>query len=99
MEEKTKKRAKTVAVNEAPVNKISYEELEQIAKNLNQQCQLLHQRLHEAEMVVSNINEVGLLLSIIKESEYFDDDFIQRCVSKIQDIITTMFDNAEDKGE
>lgn len=77
------------------VEKLTYEQLEQVAQNLSQQCQQMYQKLNEAERIISNFNDIGLLLSVIKQSEFFDDYFIKRCSDKIQTIITEMLDSTE----
>lgn len=101
--EKQTKKSKTVAMKaENPAQgKLSYEDLEALANNLNGQCKAMYQRLQEAERIISNFNDVGMLLSILKESEYFDEDFIRRCVDKIQSVVTYMLDTADEskKGE
>lgn len=66
-----------------------------MAQKLNQQCQQLYQKLREAEKVINNFNDIGLLLSVIKQSEYFDEDFIKRCSDKIQGVVTDMLDSVE----
>ena len=77
--------------------KMSYEQLEQIAGNLNQQCNSLYQQLQEAKAVIAEFNEIGMLLSILDKSEHFDSAFIDRCASKIQEIITKALDESEKK--
>ena len=100
MEEKNKK-AKEVSIkdttpeNPEPTQKLTYEQLEQVAQNLNQQCQELYKRLKEADKLINSFNDIGLLLSIIKQSEYFSEDFIGRCSSKVETLVTNMLDAAE----
>lgn len=96
MEEKSKKTGKTSKKeeNNAP-EKPTYEQLEQIAQNLNNQCHYMQKKLAEAEKIVNNVNDIGILLSIIKSSEYFEESFITRCAGKIQSVITEMLDNSE----
>lgn len=59
----------------------------------------MYQKLNEAERIISNFNDIGLLLSVIKQSEFFDDYFIKRCSDKIQTIITEMLDSTEKTGD
>lgn len=67
-------------------------------QNLNQQCRQLYEKLVQAEQIISNFNDVGMLLSIIKMAEYFDDDFIVKCTAKVQSVISEMLteDNTEE---
>lgn len=91
----------------APINpeptqkeeKLSYEQLEQVAKTLDQQCRQMYQKLQEAENFINNFNDVGFLLAIVKQSEYFDDYFIKRCTDKIQSTVTEMLDSTEKPEE
>lgn len=62
---------------------------------MNQQCRQLYQKLNEAGKIINNFDATGLLLSVIKYSEFFDDAFIRRCSDKIQGIVTEMLDNVE----
>lgn len=98
MEKKSKTISMTGKPNENATEKLSYEQLEQVAGNLNMQCRQLQNSLHEAQQIISGFNVVELLLSIIEKGEYFESSFINRCVSKIQSGVTTLLDNA-DKNE
>ena len=98
MEKKSKTISMTGKPNENATEKLSYEQLEQVAGNLNMQCKQLQNSLHEAQQIISGFNVVELLLSIIEKGEYFESSFIDRCVSKIQSGVTTLLDNA-DKNE
>ena len=95
-EKKVKKEAKTVSM---PQEKLPYEQLEQIAENLHKQCNALYQKLQEAEKIISNFNDVGMLLAILKESDYFDETFIERCAGKIKEVVSTLLDNSEEKKQ
>lgn len=98
MEKKSKTISMTNETNEKATEKLSYEQLEQIAGNLNMQCRQLQNSLREAQQVISGFNVVELLLSIIEKGEYFESSFIDRCVGRIQSGVTTLLDNA-DKNE
>jgi hypothetical protein len=106
------KKTKTVAMETAKKNskkaeakdeKLSYEQLEQIAINLNQQCQQLQQQLHQAQQTIANFNGmevvVSLLMDILGKSEFFSEDFIARCVNKIEFIASKAMDTVKDKQE
>lgn len=75
--------------------KLTYEQLEQAANGLSQQCQQMYQKLKEAEQIIGNFNDIGMLLSILKQSEFFDDYFVKRCADKIQSTVTSMLDSVE----
>ena len=100
MEKKSKEVKKATAPSEAQeVKKPSYEELEAALQTLNQHCKELYQKLQEADKIIGNFNDIGILLSILKQSEYFDESFIGRCAGKIQGVITQMLDSAEEPSE
>ena len=96
MEEKSK----TVKMESAKKQeKLSYEQLEQVAGNLNKQCQQLYSQLREAQGVIDSFNEVEMLLSILGKSEHFDSAFVERCANEIQEIITRALDASKKKEE
>lgn len=96
MEEKKEKKVK----KETPSKeKMSYEDLEKAAIELDKRCSFLYQKLQEAQKVIADFNEIGLLLSILKEAEYFDDSFITLCSSKIQETVTKALSPQEEPKE
>ena len=86
MEEKTKK-TKTQA--QQPSEKLTYEQLEQLAGNLNQQCQELYTQLQRTRNMISGLQVVEILLAVLKQGENFNDNFVEMCSSKIEEIITS----------
>lgn len=100
MEQKSKKSAEEVKMTpKANEKKPTYEQLEEYAKNLNQQCKQMYEKLQEADRIIGSFNEVGFLLEIIGKAEYFDDAFIGRCCNKIQSTVTAMLDSVESQEE
>jgi TolA-binding protein len=79
-------------------NKLTYEQLEQVAGNLNAQCQQLHSQLRQAHNTIAQVNEIGMLLDILGKSEHFTEKFVNRCSAKIEELITKVLD-ASDKQE
>ena len=79
-------------------NKLTYEQLEQVAGNLNAQCQQLHSQLRSAQNTIAQVNEIGMLLDILGKSEHFTEKFVTRCSAKIEELITKVLD-ASDKQE
>ena len=79
-------------------NKLTYEQLEQVAGNLNAQCQQLHSQLRSAQSTIAQVNEIGMLLDILGKSEHFTEKFVTRCSAKIEELITKVLD-ASDKQE
>ena len=102
MEKKSKKGAEVLkpefkaSMNEAnAAEELTYEQLKQVASGLKAQCDQLYQKLREAHNIISNFNDIGLLISIIEKSEYFSEDFIGRCTSKVEEVVTRMLDSAD----
>ena len=79
--------------------KHSYEQLEQVANNLNRQCQQFYGQLQEANRIISGFNEIDMLLSILSKSEHFSEEFVNRCSAKIEQIVTEALDNGEKQTE
>ena len=100
------KEKKTVTMNVPKDNvenrqqeKLSYEQLEQIAGNLNQQCRQMQEHILNLQNALAEFNEVGMLLDILGKSEHFNEKFITRCSSKIEEIISKAMDASEKKEE
>jgi hypothetical protein len=101
------KEKKTVAMNAPKGNvknpgqqeKLSYEQLEQIAGNLNQQCRQMQEHIRNLQNALAEFNEIGMLLDILGKSEHFNEKFITRCSSKIEEIVSKAMDASEKKEE
>lgn len=79
--------------------KLSYEELENVANQLNNRCKELYAKLQDTNKVLADLNGVELLLDVLGKSEYFDSEFTSKCAAKIQDILTPMFEENNSKEE
>jgi hypothetical protein len=67
--------------------KMSYEELEQVASQLSQQAQQLYTRLQQTEM--SNMfKRLDLLFKIVENASAFNEEFVAKCVKEIEEIMT-----------
>ena len=67
--------------------KMSYEELENIAHQLSEQSRVLMQKLQEVNM--SNMfKRLDYLFKIIEFEHMFDDNFIDKCIKEVQDMIS-----------
>lgn len=75
--------------------KLSYEQLEQLAGNLNQQCRQMQQHINTLQQAIAEYSEVGMLLDILGKSEHFNEHFVARCSSKIEEVITKALDASE----
>ena len=95
--EKSKEvKMESVAANKEEVKKLSYEELEKVAYQLKAANNALYKRIQQAEGIISEFNEIGMLLSILERSEHFSEEFVTRCSSKIEETVTKAFDAQEE---
>lgn len=101
------KEKKTISMNASKGNvensgqqeKLSYEQLEQIAGNLNQQCRQMQEHIRSMQNVIAEFNEIGMLLDVLGKSEHFSEKFVTRCASKIEELITKAMDASEKQAE
>jgi DNA-binding LacI/PurR family transcriptional regulator len=96
---KKKEEEKVVQMKDDKPVKLTYEQLEEVARNLNYQVNVLGQKLNEAKRIIENINEIGLLLSVIDKAEYFESAFVDKCASKVQSNVELMWKQAETETE
>lgn len=67
--------------------KLSYEQLEQIATQLSQQVQTLYAKLQEAE--VSNmLSRLKFLFKVVQNDVKFPAEFVKKCVEEIVEVMT-----------
>lgn len=62
----------------------------------------MYSDLQEAQKVIDNFNVIGMLLSVLGKSEYYSEDFVQRCSEKTQELVGAVLDSmeaGENKGE
>ena len=85
--------------NKGQQEKLSYEQLEQIAGNLNQQCRQMQQIINNQQQTIAELNEIGMLLDVLGKSEHFSEKFVTRCSNKIEELITKAMDASEKQEE
>ena len=85
--------------NPGQQEKLSYEQLEQIAGNLNQQCRQMQQIINNQQQAIAEFNEIGMLLDVLGKSEHFSEKFVIRCSDKIEELITKAMDASEKQTE
>lgn len=74
-------------INVKEENKFSYEELENFARQLDQQAQSLYRKLQEQQLQ-NAFQRLNFLFKVIENSVAFDVEFVEKCVKEIQDIMT-----------
>lgn len=101
MEEK--KEAKVVDLKPTPEErhqKMSYEQLENIAHQLSEQAKQLYARLQEANMV-NMFKRLDYLFKVVENAHAFNEEFVAKCVAEIEDLMTVpeTEEETEDKPE
>lgn len=74
------------------VKKLSYEELEKIAHELNNQCQKLYSELQKSNMI-NTFKRLDYLFKVLENKDVFNSDFITTCVNEIQEFMTIREEN------
>ena len=88
MEEQKKKVVKMqpATKNERP-EKLSYEQLENVAHQLSEQTKQLYMKLQAANM--SNMfKRLDYLFKVVENGHMFKQDFLEKCIAEIEEIIT-----------
>lgn len=89
MEEQKKKVVKvqpTTKETERP-EKMSYEQLENIAHQLSEQAKQLYMKLQAANM--SNIfKRLDYLFKVVENGHMFQQDFLEKCIAEIEELLT-----------
>lgn len=89
---------KVVETPEKKANpELSREDLEKIAIQLRADNNYLNERCAQAEQIISEFNEIGMLLSLLEKSEHFEASFTSRCANRIQKLISEALDIAEER--
>lgn len=92
MEENTQK------VEAMEPKKMSYEELENVARQLSEQTRQLYTKLQEMNMV-NMFKRLDYLFKVAEFSHMFNSEFVTTCIQEIQDLLTIPEEKQEDKVE
>lgn len=86
MEEQKEKVTKMQLEAERP-EKMSYEQLENVAHQLSEQAKQLYMQLQNANM--SNMfKRLDYLFKVVENSHMFKLDFVNKCINEIEDFMT-----------
>ena len=77
--------------------KMSYEQLEQVAHQLSEQARQLYSQLQKSNMT-NMFKRLDYLFKIVENAHSFDREFVLKCIAEIEDIITIP-ESKEDKTE
>ena len=88
MEEQKKKVVKMQpATKDERPEKLSYEQLENVAHQLSEQAKQLYMKLQAANM--SNMfKRLDYLFKVVENGHMFKQDFLEKCVAEIEEIMT-----------
>ena len=87
--------------NGTPVSqpeKMSYEKLEELARQLSEQNRMMSQKFHEMNLT-NMFKRLDFLFRVIETPDMFDVDFVENCRQEIQDLIAIPEEEPEVKTE
>ena len=100
MEEQKEKVVKvqpTTKETERP-EKMSYEQLENIAHQLSEQAKQLYMKLQAANMS-NTFKRLDYLFKVVENGHMFKQDFLEKCIAEIEEIMTVPEETEEDNKE
>lgn len=97
MEEKAKVEAQPIEATRP--EKMSYEQLENVAHQLSEQSRQLYAKLQEANMA-NMFKRLDYLFKVVENAHAFSEEFVTKCVAEIEDLMTVPeSEETEDKPE
>lgn len=100
MEEQKKKVVEmqpTTKETERP-EKMSYEQLEQIAHQLSEQARQLYSQLQKSNMT-NMFKRLDYLFKVVENGHMFKQDFLEKCITEIEEIMTVPEETEEGNKE
>lgn len=101
MEEKKETKEKMKPTTEAVrPEKMSYEQLENIAHQLSNQVKQLYAKLQESNLA-NMFKRLDYLFKVVENAHAFSEEFVAKCVAEIEDLMTVSEtkEETEDKPE
>ena len=86
MEEQKKKVVEMKPQVQRP-EKMSYEQLENVAHQLSEQNRQLFAKLQELNMV-NTFKRLDYLFKVVENGHMFDQDFLEKCIAEIESLMT-----------
>ena len=88
MEEQKKKVVKMQpATKDERPEKLSYEQLENVAHQLSEQTKQLYMKLQAANMR-NMFKRLDYLFKVVENGHMFKQDFLEKCITEIEEIMT-----------
>lgn len=100
MEEQKKKIVEmqpTAKETERP-EKMSYEQLEQVAHQLSEQARKLYSQLQQSNMT-NMFKRLDYLFKVVENGHMFKQDFLEKCIAEIEELMTVPEETEEDNKE
>lgn len=86
MEETKEVKMKAVQKEDRP-EKMSYEQLENVAHQLSEQSKQLYMKLQAANMT-NMFKRLDYLFKVVENGHMFKEDFLNKCISEIEELMT-----------
>lgn len=80
------------------VKKLTYEELEQVANQMNEQNQILYEKIKELNLI-NVFRRLDYLFKVVENKEVFDKEFTDSVVKEIKDTITVEEEDSINKED
>ncbi len=74
-------------IKKQPQEKLTYEQLENVANQLSEQSKQLYQKLQEAN-IFNTFKRLDYLFKVIEFKSTFNPAFVATCLAEIEDIMT-----------
>ena len=98
MEEQKKKVVKMQpATKDERPEKLSYEQLENVAHQLSEQAKQLYMKLQAADMN-NMFKRLDYLFKVVENGHMFKQDFLEKCIAEIEEIMTVPEETDKEEG-
>ena len=78
--------------------KMSYEQLEQIAHQLSEQARQLYNQLQKSNMT-NMFKRLDYLFKVVENGHMFKQDFLEKCIAEIEELMTVPEVEEDNKEE
>ena len=78
--------------------KMSYEQLEQVAHQLSEQARQLYSQLQKSNMT-NMFKRLDYLFKVVENGHMFKQDFLEKCIAEIEELMTVPEVEEENKGD
>lgn len=76
--------------------KMSYEQLEQVAHQLSEQARQLYSQLQQSNMT-NMFKRLDYLFKVVENGHMFKQDFLDKCITEIEEIMAIPEEGGEEK--